>query len=92
MIGMKVRKKPSAAARSQRPSPAGDKPVMRKVTMLLPDELVRSAQASSQTSLTETVRTALKEILHRKACQQLLALRGKVDLGINWKELKTLRD
>ena len=72
----------------QQPSEA----VMRKVTMRLPAALIQQAQRATGVSLTETTRMALEEITRRGAYANLLAMRGKVDLGITWQELKALRD
>lgn len=60
--------------------------------MRLPAELVRQAQRTTGASLTETTRMALEEITRRGAYSNLLARRGKGDLGITWQELKALRD
>lgn len=61
---------------------------IRKVTMELPEELVREAQAETQESLTETVRQGLEILVSRRASKHLAALRGKLDLKINLADLR----
>jgi hypothetical protein len=68
------------------------KPATKKVTMFLPVELIRHTTDITQSSLTETVRRALEEMARREAYKRLAAMRGKVDFGITWQELKELRD
>lgn len=61
----------------------------KKVTMNLPVDLVEKAtKYLGKSSLTEAVRDALREELHRKGCQELMALRGKVKLDIDLKALR----
>ena len=67
-------------------------PEMRKVTMMLPTDLIRQAQAATKASLTETTRIALEDIARKEAYRRLLAMRGKVKFGMTWQELKALRD
>jgi hypothetical protein len=56
----------------------------KKVTMNLPLSLAENApKYLGKSSLTEAVRDALREAMHRKACQELLAMRGKFDLQID---------
>ena len=45
-----------------------------------------------KTSLTEAVKDALTEEMHRKACQNLLAMRGKIDFEYTWQELRDMDD
>lgn len=66
---------------------------MRKVTMNLPASLVESAtEVLGKGNLTEAVREALKEALHREACKELLAMRGKVKFAYDWKQLRAMED
>jgi Arc/MetJ family transcription regulator len=51
------------------------------------DELMRMTQAKTKT---EAVRLALNEYLHLKRKQQLLSLRGRLDIADNWQELREL--
>jgi hypothetical protein len=69
------------------------KPAMKRVTMNLPADLVENApQYLEKKTLTEAVRESLREAMHRKACQELLAMRGKVDMGFSWQELRAMDD
>ena len=62
----------------------------QKVTMNLPVDLVKNAQKYlGKSSLTEAVRDALREELHRQGCRELLAMRGKIKLDIDLKALRS---
>jgi len=63
----------------------------RKVTMNLPVSLIDGLPEREHKTLTEIVREALKEYHHRRACQELLEMRGKVDFLLSYEELKDLR-
>lgn len=61
----------------------------KKVTMNLPVDLVEgAAKYLGKASLTEAVREALRNEMHRKGCQELLAMRGKIKLDIDLKALR----
>lgn len=51
------------------------------------DELMQMTEAKTKT---EAVRIALNEYLRLKRKQQLLALRGRLDIVDNWRELREL--
>ena len=61
---------------------------LKKVTMELPEKLVKEALAETNQSLTETVRQGLEILVSRRAGKTLAALRGKLDLKINISELR----
>lgn len=66
---------------------------MKRVTMNLPADLVAQAPAYLEKStFTEAVRDALRDAMHRKACDELLAMRGKVDLMIDIQALRAMDD
>jgi len=68
-------------------------PPMKKVTLLLPRDLAEHAPAElGKASLTEAVRDALRDALHRQACKELLELRGKVKFQYTWQEMKAMDD
>lgn len=68
-------------------------PSQKKVTLMLPADLVANApKALGKRSLTEAVRDALEAALHRQACQDLLALRGKVKFEYTWQQVKAMDD
>lgn len=64
----------------------------KKVTMILPTALIKSAMAATGTNLTETTRIALEEIARSQAYKRLLAMRGNVKFAQSWQELKDMRD
>lgn len=66
--------------------------IMRKITVEVDSELLENAQKYTGEGVTETVRKALEEINRKAAYAAFAALRGKVDLGIDWKELKEDRE
>jgi hypothetical protein len=68
------------------------KPTQRKVTMMLPEELLESALKASGETMTETVRQGLELIAASQTYSSLRALRGKVKLDINVKELRRDRN
>ncbi len=61
---------------------------MRKITAMLPAELVDGAMQASGAGLTETLREALRDYSHRAASRSLLAMRGKVKFGADWRDLR----
>lgn len=61
---------------------------MRKITVNLPSSLVERAMAHNELNLSETIREALKLYNHRRACQKLLELKGKVKFDMTWQELR----
>lgn len=65
----------------------------RKVTMNLPVDLIEKApKFLGKANLTEAVRHALREEIHRQGCRELLALRGKVKFKYSWQELRAMDD
>jgi hypothetical protein len=56
---------------------------MKRVTVNLPDELLRDAEVATGQGITETLIAGLKLLAHRRAYTKALALRGKLDLQIN---------
>lgn len=61
----------------------------KKVTVILPADLLEHAVEITGGSVRHAIETSLKEMSHRWACQRMLAMRGKLDLGI---DLAALRD
>jgi hypothetical protein len=60
----------------------------RKITVLVPEDLLLSAQKETGTGVTETVREGLKKLASLRAQRELLALRGKVKFSMTWEEMK----
>jgi hypothetical protein len=61
---------------------------MRKVTVLLPDELIRRATRVSRVGLTPTIREGLEVIAAREAYDHLRSLKGKFEFGLSLEELR----
>jgi predicted nucleic-acid-binding protein len=59
-----------------------------KVTVHVPRALLEGTNMGT----TDLIREALKHYRHRQACEALLAMKGKVKLGVNANQLKDLRD
>jgi hypothetical protein len=55
----------------------------RKVTMELPDDLLRDAQEATGEGLTETVRRGLRLVAAGKAYRDLRRLRGKIAFSVD---------
>jgi Arc/MetJ-type ribon-helix-helix transcriptional regulator len=64
-------------------------PATRKITVLLPEELLRKAQQSTGKGVTDTIRDGLRLVAAGDANRTLQRLRGKVKLSVN---LRRLRD
>ncbi len=60
----------------------------RKITAILPAELVDSAMEASGTGLTETIREALRDYNHRAASRRILGMRGKLTFEMGWRALR----
>lgn len=61
---------------------------MRKVTFNAPAELVDDLPEISGQTLTDAIRTALREYRHRLASQRLLAAKGTIKFSESWQELR----
>jgi hypothetical protein len=61
---------------------------LKKLTILLPEDLVRAATKATRQGITPTVRLGLKLVAARDAYETLRDLRGKIRLGIPWKQLR----
>jgi hypothetical protein len=61
---------------------------MRKLTVLVPDDLIRRATQATRQGITPTVRRGLQIIAAQEAYANLRKLRGKVKFGLTWQELR----
>jgi len=61
---------------------------MKKLTVLVPVDLLRHAKEATKDNATATVREGLKLLAARRAYDGLLALRGKVKFGMTWQEMR----
>lgn len=64
---------------------------MRKITVEVPVETLEAAMRDGG-GLAETVREALRELAHKRACARILAMEGKLDLGLDLEELRKDKD
>jgi len=60
----------------------------RKVTVELPERLLREAQESTGEGVTATIRRGLELVASQSACANLRKLRGRVPLSIDLRELR----
>ena len=60
----------------------------RKITVLVPSELLAKAQKAARAGISETVRKGLELLVVNDAYDQLLKMRGKVKLSIDLNELR----
>jgi hypothetical protein len=65
---------------------------LRKITVDVPADDLAAAQEFTGTGVTETVRTALKNLRSIQAQRNALALRGKVKFGVDLMALRKLED
>jgi hypothetical protein len=61
---------------------------MRKVTVMLPKELVERATKATGVGLTPTIRKGLEAVAASDAYERILRRRGKVHLSIDVDELR----
>jgi hypothetical protein len=66
-------------------------PASRKVTVVLPESLLKRAQRTSGKGITPTIRQGLELVAAGRAYQRLRALRGKVKTSIDLDELRADR-
>jgi hypothetical protein len=60
----------------------------RKITVVVPDELVRRARRASGLGLAPTIRKGLELVAAREAYAGLRALRGKLKLELDLERLR----
>lgn len=65
---------------------------MRKITVEVPDDVLRSAQAFTGEGVSGTVRTGLKKLAQIQAQRELLKLRGKVKFSVDLMALRQDED
>jgi hypothetical protein len=63
----------------------------RKITVEIPQELLKKAQQASGTGITQTVRTGLQLLAASQTYTRLRRLRGKVRFTLTLQELKSDR-
>lgn len=65
---------------------------MRKITVEVPNELLKRVQEFTGEGVTETVRQALQKLDSMRAQRELLQLRGKVKFSMSVDELRYDRE
>ena len=61
---------------------------MKKLTILVPQDLLRRAQRATKGGATPTVRKGLELLAAHDVYDRLLALEGKVKFGLTWQEMR----
>jgi len=61
---------------------------MKKLTILVPEDLLRKATEATRVGATPTVRMGLKLLTARRAYDRLLGLQGKVKFSMTWQEMR----
>jgi hypothetical protein len=61
---------------------------MKKLTILVPEDLLRKATEATRAGVTPTVRMGLKLLAARRAYDRLLGLQGKVRFSLTWQEMR----
>jgi hypothetical protein len=64
----------------------------RKVTLMLPEELIEKALEATGEGLTPTLRRGLELVAARGAYSGLLKQKGKFDLVLDYKQIKKARE
>jgi hypothetical protein len=61
---------------------------MKKLTILVPEDLLRKARRATKSGATPTVRKGLELLAAHDVYDRLLALEGKVKFGLTWQEMR----
>jgi hypothetical protein len=61
---------------------------MKKLTILVPQDLLRRARRATKSGATPTVRKGLELLAAHDVYDRLLALEGKVKFGLTWQEMR----
>ena len=61
---------------------------MKKLTILVPEDLLRKATQATRVGATPTVRMGLKLLAARRAYDRLLDWQGKVRFSLTWQEMR----
>lgn len=65
---------------------------MKKITVEVPKDVLKSAQDYTGEGVTETVRAALRKLASIQAQHEARKLRGKVKFSMTWREMKYDRE
>ena len=61
---------------------------VRKITVDVPEDLLRRAQKATGEGITATIRSGLRLVAARDAYEALRRLRGRVQFSVDWRELR----
>ena len=61
---------------------------IKKLTILVPEDLLRKAKEATGQGATPTVKMGLKLLAARRAYDRLLELQGKVKFSLVWQEMR----
>lgn len=61
---------------------------MKKLTVLVPEDLLRKAQNATRGGATPTVRRGLELLAAQDVYEKLLGMRGKGGFSLTWQELR----
>lgn len=61
---------------------------MKKLTILVPADLLRRAQKATKAGATPTVRKGLELLAAHDVYDGLRKMRGKVKVGLTWQEIR----
>ena len=61
---------------------------MKKLTIMVPKDLLRRAQRATKTGATPTVRKGLELLAAHDVYDRLRALEGKVKFSLTWQEMR----
>ncbi len=61
---------------------------MRKITVDVPEDLLRRAQRSTGQGVTATIRAGLQLVAATGAYETLRKLRGRVRFSVDWRQLR----
>jgi hypothetical protein len=64
------------------------KPHLKKLTVMVPEDLLRRARKATRSGTTPTVRKGLELVAAQEAYDRLLKMRGKVKFGLTWQEMR----
>jgi hypothetical protein len=64
----------------------------KKITVILPEDLIARALEASGDGLTPTLRKGLELVAAKNAYRELLKLKGKFDLGLDFEQIKKDRE
>jgi hypothetical protein len=61
---------------------------MKKLTILVPEDLLRRARRATKSGATPTVRKGLELLAAHDTYEALRKMRGKVKFGLTWQEMR----